>query len=219
MKPRPANQTTVAMTLTEVLVVIVLLAFLVLIFFPWPEPKARKKTEQIQCLSNLKQIAIACRIWAGDNNDKYPMQVSLTNGGAMELIAAGNVAACFQVMSNELNTPELLICPADTNRIVTTSFGNGLNNSNISYFVGLDADQTNPQMFLSGDDNFAVGGAPVKSGLLLLSTNTPITWTAARHRYAGNISFAGGSVQQMNTEDLQQALQQTGVATNRLAIP
>jgi hypothetical protein len=36
----------------------------------------------------------------------------------------------------------------------------------------------NPQMILSGDDNFEISGVPVKSGLLELSSNAPISWTA-----------------------------------------
>ena len=108
--------------------------------------------------------ALPYRLWEGDNNDKYPMAVSVTNGGAMELVATGNVAACFQVMSNELSTPKILICPEDTHRDSCNQFCQGFNNSNISYFVGLDVtNETNPQMFLSGDDNFAIGGIPVKS--------------------------------------------------------
>ena len=137
----------------------------------------------------------------------------------MELIATGNVAACFQVMSNVLNTPKILLCPADTHRVWATNFFTGFNNANISYFVGLVTNEANPQMFLSGDDNFAIGGVPATSGLLAISTNTPFSWTAARHKFFGNIGMADGSVQQLTTNGLQQALQQTGVATNRLAIP
>jgi prepilin-type processing-associated H-X9-DG protein len=179
---------------------------------------AKRKTSKISCVSDLKQVGIAFRLWEGDNNDKYPMAVSLTNGGAMELIATGNVAACFRVMSNELNTTKILLCPDDTRRVLATNWST-LNNSNISYFVGLDAVESKPQMFLSGDDNFAIGGVPVKSGVLQLLTNTPVTWTKGRHKLYGNIGLADGSVQQLTTDGLQQALQRTGVATNRLAIP
>jgi hypothetical protein len=55
--------------------------------------------------------------------------------------------------------------------------------------------------------------------LLELSTNAPISWTSARHHFAGNIGLADGSVQQFTIQRLQNALQQTGLATNRLAIP
>ncbi|MGD1087307.1 MAG: type II secretion system protein [Verrucomicrobiota bacterium] len=170
-------------------------------------------------MSNLKQIGVAYRIWAGDHNGKYPMQTSVTNGGAMELISTGDVFANFQVMSNELSTPEILVCPADANRVAATNFTTDFNNSKISYFVGLDAVDTSPQTFLSGDDNFAVDGVPVKSGLLELSTNVSISWTAARHKFAGNILLGDGSVQEVTTKGLQNALQQTRFAPNRLAIP
>jgi hypothetical protein len=149
------------------------------------------------------------------------MAVSVTNGGVMELVTTGNVAAVFQVMSNELGTPKLLICPADTNRIAATNFTTDFNNSKISYFVGLDVtNESSSRMFLSGDDNFEISGVPEKSGLLELSTNTPISWTAARHKFVGNIGFADGLVQELlNQNQLRQAFWQTGLATNRLAIP
>jgi type II secretory pathway pseudopilin PulG len=201
----------------EVMVIIVILALLVAIFLPLLA-KAKRRASKINCVNDLKQVGIAFRLWEGDNNNKYPMAVSVTNGGAMELIATGNVAACFQVMSNELNTPKILLCPEDTRQVLATNWST-LNNSNIRYFVGLDAAETNPQMFLSGDDNFAIGGVPVKSGVVQLLTDIPVTWTKGRHKLYGNIGLADGSVQQLTTDGLQQALNQTGIATNRLAIP
>ena len=89
----------------------------------------------------------------------------------MELVATGNVLATFLAMSNELGTPKILHCPEDTDRVETNSFA-ALASSNISYFVNVDATESYPQMFLCGDDNFAVDGVPVKSGLLEITTNT-----------------------------------------------
>jgi len=217
MKPRFSKKTTNALTKVEVIVIIAVSVIAVALILP-VLAMAKRKTSKIGCVSDLKQVGIAFRLWEGDNNDKYPMAVSLTNGGAMELIATGNVAACFRVMSNELNTTKILLCPDDTRRVLATNWST-LNNSNISYFVGLDAVESKPQMFLSGDDNFAIGGVPVKSGVLQLLTNTPVTWTKGRHKLYGNIGLADGSVQQLTTDGLQQALQRTGVATDRLAIP
>jgi prepilin-type processing-associated H-X9-DG protein len=81
------------------------------------------------------------------------------------------------------------------------------------------ADETNTNLFLSGDDNFAIGGVPVKSGVLQLLTNTSVAWTKDQHKFVGNIGMADGSVRQVTTNGLQNVLQQTGVATNRLALP
>ena len=178
-----------------------------------------RHSSSINCVSNLKQAGIAFRIWEGDNNDKYPMAVSVTNGGAMELIATGNVAACFRVMSNELSTPKILHCPADTTHIAAANFATGFSGANISYFLNPDAVEISPQMILDGDNNLLVDGKHVQPGILNLWTNSSVAWTKDRHNGTGNIGLADGSVQQVNVPELMQALIQTGVATNRWAIP
>ena len=210
------------MTLIEVLVVIAVLAVLAALLLP-AIGTHNHRSPRISCVNNLKQVGLAYRIWAGDNNDKYPMQISITDtngGGTMELVADGeNAWLNYLVMSNELSTPKILICPADTKRFPpATSFSAELVGKT-SYFVGLDASTNYPQAFLSGDDNFEIGGVPVKSGLLQFSTNTTIAWTGARHEFAGNIGIADGSVQSVNNSGLTNLLHQTGLATNRLAIP
>jgi competence protein ComGC len=219
MKPRLSHQSTTALTRIEVLVIVAVTGVLVclaLVFLM----QAKRKAGSICCNCNLKQVGISFRIWEGDHQGRYPMQVSVTNGGTMEWAADGkNVWMNFQVMSNELSTPIILACPRDAGRSGATNFATGFNDANLSYFVGVDAEEAKPQMFLSGDDNFAVRSTPVKSGLLTISTNTPFSWTAARHKFFGNIGLADGSVQQLGTNELQQAFQQTGVVTNRLAIP
>ena len=122
-------------------------------------------------------------------------------------------------MSNQLSTPKILHCPSDTDTFAATNSWSELNNQNVSYFVGLDASENDPQAILSGDDNFEINGVPVKSGLLEFSTNAPIAWSAARHKFAGNISLADGSVQSVTISGLTNLVHQTGLATNRLAIP
>jgi prepilin-type processing-associated H-X9-DG protein len=114
-----------------------------------------------------------------------------------------------------------LLCPADADRFAAKNCQAGFDDSQVSYFAGVDAADDKPAMFLSGDDNFAIDGAPVKSGLLLLATNAPVSWTAARHVNQGNIGQADGSVatSSSNWSPLPQLLAETGVATNRLAIP
>jgi len=218
MKPRCSNQKSHALTITEVVVSVVAVCLLALVALAQSE-NSQEKNQIIGCVNNLKQIGLAFRIWEGDNGDKYPMQVPARRGGAMEPAARGNVAPIFQVMSNELSTPRVLICPADSDRSVANSFAFGFDNSHVSYFAGLDAADDKPAMFLSGDDNFDIGGRPVKSGLLLLATNAPVSWTAARHINQGNIGLADGSVQTTSSSFLRQLLVQTGAATNRLAIP
>jgi len=239
MKLRPTKRGSKGFTLTELLAVICALAVVVAMILP-RLVRTRRGPGEPSCVFNLKQIGVAFRIWEGDNNDKYPMQVSVTNGGAMELAVDGDVSAIFRVMSNELSMPKVLICPEDTGRHFATNFTTDLNHQTISYFVGLDAEDKYPQMILSGDDNLEVNGVRVRPGILNLATNASVEWTEnerhggpqqwnihKQHRRIGNILFADGSVLIGGSmqyppppfQGLQQALVNTHNATNRLVIP
>jgi prepilin-type processing-associated H-X9-DG protein len=208
------------MTLIEVLMVLAALMILAAIFLPVVlQPRHHYGGIRIQCVNNLKQVGLATRVWEGDNNDKYPTAVSVTNGGAMELMTGPNAWKNFQVMSNELSTPKVLFCPAETDRdrFIGTNF-TFLNNSNLSFFVGVDAAETNVNSILSGDHNLT-NGASVKNGLLMLTAGQPIGWTKDMHNQVGNILLADGSVQQVSNTGLKSAVASTGVATNVLNMP
>jgi prepilin-type processing-associated H-X9-DG protein len=140
------------------------------------------------------------------------MAVPVGKGGTRDLAAGPTVFFHFTVMSNELSTPKILLCPADANRVFATDF-NGFGNSNISYFVGIDADDTVPQEFLAGDRNIT-NGSPVVNGILHLATNRPVGWTHEMHNRQGNVALADGSVQRFGNSRLNQL-----GSTNRLALP
>ena len=221
MKPGVSNQKSAALTLVEVMVIIVVLFVLAALLLPSTTGVPVKATS-INCRNNLKQVGMAYRIWAGDHDGKYPMQVSVADthgGGTMELANGGNAWINYAVMSNELSTAKILWCPTDTDKTCATNFTTDFNGRKISYFVGLNADTNHPQAFLSGDDNFEISGVSVKSGLLEIFSNTPVAWTTARHNRRGNIGFADGSVQMVSSKALAWQLNQTDLVTNRLAIP
>jgi competence protein ComGC len=202
-------------TLVELMFVIVGFGVLALVLLP-SSGGSRARAPRIQCVNNLKQIGLAFRTWALDHNDTYPMQVSMTNGGTLEAISYPFMT--FRVISNELSTPKILICPADRQRACATDFQKGFNSFQISYFVGTEALQTNSQMFLSGDRNMT-NTAVVRRGLVDFTTNQPAGWTEELHERQGNVGLADGSVQQLSRSKLREALQYTGDPRNRLAIP
>jgi prepilin-type processing-associated H-X9-DG protein len=220
MKLYFSNQRQSALTIWEVLVVIALLLLLVILFFPHRADR-KSRAPRIECVSNLKQVNLSLRVWESDNNNQYPMAISMTNGGAMELAAAGNVAGIFQVMSNELITPKILVCPADKEHIPAMDFGNSFNNSYLSYFINPDANAVYPQMIMTGDDNFATNGVSLKPGVVELSSQ--FLWTNQRHINVGNIGYADGSVAEVSDNGLEQAIvlstNGTDVLINRIAIP
>jgi prepilin-type processing-associated H-X9-DG protein len=217
------------MTLFEVLIVVAVLMLLLALLLPnMARPKYR--AQRISCVNDLKQVGLAFRVWEGDNNDKYPMQVSITNGGTMELVSSGGVFPHFQVMSNEINDPRILFCPEESNRTRTRADTFDLipslagqvpftGNSNVSYFVGVDAQDSIPQALLAGDDHFTVNGSATKLGLLNLFVTNRVQWVKPRHQGFGNVAFADGSVQSFDDRELSQAIALTGLTTNRLAMP
>jgi prepilin-type processing-associated H-X9-DG protein len=224
-----------AYTLIEHLVVVVVLAVLAVIFMPTLN-RPRRGCCRMYCVNNLKQVGLAFRCWALDINDSFPMRVSVTNGGTMELVASGFVFPHFQVMSNELNTPGILLCPQEAPgaRLSANTFAGAIDggdtkpwlgpftgDSNVSYFIGVDATDTRPSMVLCGDRNLAFGRVPATHGLHSVWTNSTVGWINIRPRHGngGNIGLADGSVQQVDDHRLQVLLRETGEATNRLAFP
>jgi type II secretory pathway pseudopilin PulG len=204
-------------TLVALLVILAVLAILAAMLLP-ALASAHNKARRINCVNNLKQCGLAFRIWEGDNGDKYPMDVSTDKGGTMEYTDGANTFQHFQVMSNELSTPKILICPQDT-RIAAEDFVQ-LKNQNVSYFVDLDANEENPQRFLTGDRNLTADNAP-ENGILKLVPGQSVSWTETMHVNSGNIALTDGSVQTLSNSGLRDALQNSGAPTNiwRISLP
>src|SRR4051812_11547549 len=102
--------------------------------------KSKATAERINCLNNMKQIGLAFRTWALDNADEFPFNVSTNKGGTKELCDRGpggvdkNGFRHLQVMSNELNTAKVLVCPQDPSKQAAIDFGH-MTSSNVTYEV------------------------------------------------------------------------------------
>src|SRR5207247_4730878 len=116
--------------------------------------------------SSRRRHTISTRDWSSD--------VCSSDLTLLELIGTRSVFAHFGVMSNELSTPKILFCPQETDpsRQSASTFASTIpagsvnqvpftNDNNISYFVGVDAVDTSPQMVLTGDRNLSVHGVLV----------------------------------------------------------
>ena len=203
-----------AFTMAEVLVVIAVIAFTALLVLP-AMVETKSKRAKFNCSKNLAQIDLAFLTWAGDNKDHYPMSACTNAAGKKIYADATNAFRYFQAVSNEISNPSVLICPEDRKRRAATNFTSDFNGSHISYFIGLDAADIYPQSFLAGDSHLTIG-RPLTNGIMVLTSGSPVRWTAERHDGSGNIAMADGSVQQFSTQALRHA---AGACTNRLLMP
>lgn len=190
-------------TLIELLVVILIVGILAALLLP-VLARAKAKAAQVKCLNNLRQTGLGFRAFALDHGNRFPMRVTVKEGGSQEYVAGGNPYRHFLAISNELDTPAILICPADRSRIAAAHWTN-FSNSNLSYFVALDALGRKPNNLLAGDRNI---GNPtwVQGPILGLTTNVNAAWTPEVHNERGNIVFADGRVHQLDSTGLQDAL-------------
>jgi hypothetical protein len=148
---------------------------------------AEAKSSRIGCANNMKQIGIAFKTWTLDNGDQFPFNVSTNQGGTLELCSRDsdgydrNSAFHFQVMSNELSTPRILLCPHDSSKRPATDWQH-LQPANVSYLVrsGTNITEVNPQEILAicpicGNVLFTDASVQQvsKSGLARFGVNAP----------------------------------------------
>ena len=183
----------------ELLTVIAIIGVLAALLLPALE-QGKNRAKLIWCNHNLGQTGIAFHSFAHDHNSKFPMQVPVAGGGAEEFVKNGYLVngefyfafRNFQAMAAELVTSKILLCPAD-DRVPAANFPS-LQNSNISYFIGVDADYSRPESILSGDRNLVMA-APGQS-IYHASMAKELTWSGTMHQFKGNLLFADGHVEE-----------------------
>jgi hypothetical protein len=194
-----------------IVTVLVVIVALVRPFKNSDKPKAGR----IMCVNNLKNIGPAFRIFATDHGDRFPPAILLSNKVD---IASIDILSVYLALTNELSTPKILYCPEDKKRASIGSFFN-LGTKNLSYFVSLSATENTPQALLAGDRNLQTNDVVVSPGMLLVTTNSNLSWSKEMHEGQGNSAMGDGSVQQFSSIRLKQGLINQQTETNYLIIP
>ena len=245
---QPSTKLTMAGRTTLIGVVVIIFCLMILAGLLLPSlSRGGARAPRIKCISNQKQIGLAYRIFSNDHDDKYPFNVEGQRlydsdpgrhgqgGNPLLYRDAGSEAWMhLQSLSNELSSAKVLMCPADRNRKNNEAIDLGQGqksfshaskrNQALSYFIGLEADESKPQSILGGDRNIAGQSATgpivdeslpaMPGGVHLLGPNDSRgarrRWSNnpnnAIHDLQGNITLADGSVQQVSGQKLEDQL-------------
>jgi prepilin-type N-terminal cleavage/methylation domain-containing protein len=212
LQPHAVARARKAFTLVELLVVIAIIAILASLLLP-ALARAKAKARRIHCVSNLKQLTASMHLYITDYG-KYPWRVPIAEGGSQRRT---NVFRSFLVMSNEVVTPKLLICPSDTRRAAENWAA--LAETNVSYFLGIESKEDRPGSPLVGDRNLG-GGRLRRDCPVALVNNVADEYTAAyipraqwsntMHRSVGNVSVGDASAHMVTRRQIQDILWNSG---------
>lgn len=218
---------------TRIEIVVVVALILLVWGMLQPVSRVRGKRERIACVSNLKQIGLAQRMTALDRGTNLLINLTANPDEARE--SAQGITRLWRqslALTNEWATPNILWCPADTQRRRATTFISNpavrravvfTSDKNLSYFLGLNSSESNPNTIGAGDRNLTTNGSALGPGRHVIAAGSKVGFTEQIHISAGNVLLGDGSVQQgsngrMN-EMFQEALDMSGLTTCTWLVP
>ncbi len=215
----------------ELIFVITTVAVLAALALPslagnWP------RFARVHCLSNLRSVGQGFHIWASEHGEENPWRVPAAEGGThpQSFPMGNNAYAHFMVLSNVLESPRVLVCPADSDRVIARTWGlepggflnTSYRNRALSFLVGVHALPTQTDSVLSGDRTIRFSGRGTCSlGLAsvpaVYANDSSVGFASTNHAGQGNLLFNDGRVEQTTSAQMSAAVRNNANLDNGAA--
>jgi prepilin-type processing-associated H-X9-DG protein len=239
MKPNPKSERRKdGGTMIDLIVIVAVVVGAAMIILPMLGRTKCGRSPKIACINNMKQVSTGLRLYANDNDGRYPD--ALTN-----IASSAELWKLFQYAQNDISSPRILVCPADTDRFPAADFLTDTNsptysdsfahpskrNSALSFFYAAGPDEASPRRLLLGDRNLTRDpnrsdqspGTNFLTGTQRLGSTInevkDLRWADKIHERGGNMAFMDGSAQQLTSGKLRKAVMNTGDTSNLIWLP